>query len=167
MAIEKQNPLQDILMEVAPEQMQQPMEVELPEEMDIGGQMAPAFEMGADGQMVPLFDEEEAIVNEHQANLAEVLDSSSLNTLANELLDAYEQDKDSRKDWLEVFTKGLDLLGIKVEERDQPFPGATGVNHPLLAEAVTQFQAQAYKELLPAGGPVKTRVMGNESPNRS
>jgi len=164
MAIEKQNPLQDILMEVAPEQMQQPMEVELPEEMDIGGQMAPAFEMGADGQMVPLFDEEESAENEHQANLAEVLDSSSLNTLANELLDAYEQDKDSRKDWLEVFTKGLDLLGIKVEERDQPFPGATGVNHPLLAEAVTQFQAQAYKELLPAGGPVKTRVMGNESP---
>ena len=164
MAIEKQNPLQDILPEELTEQMQEPVEVVLPESMDIGGEMAPAFELGADGQMIPLFDEEEVMVPEHQVNLAEVLDSSSLNTLANELLDAYEQDKESRRDWLDVFTKGLDLLGIKIEEREQPFPGATGVNHPLLAEAVTQFQAQAYKELLPAGGPVKTRVMGNESP---
>jgi len=164
MAIEKQQIPQDVLVEELPQAEQLPLEVELPENMDINGQMAPAFELGANGQMIPLFDQEEAIVNEHQVNLAEVLDSSSLNTLANELLDAYEQDKDSRKDWLEVFTKGLDLLGIKIEEREQPFPGATGVNHPLLAEAVTQFQAQAYKELLPAGGPVKTRILGNESP---
>ena len=132
--------------------------------MNIQGQMTNAFEVGQDGNLVPLFEEEEVIVTEHQVNLAEVLDSSSLNTLASELLDAFEQDKDSRKDWLDVFTKGLDLLGIKTEEREEPFPGATGVNHPLLAEAVTQFQAQAYKELLPAGGPIKTRVMGNESP---
>ena len=97
-------------------------------------------------------------------NLAEVLDSSSLQTLASELVDAFEQDKESRKDWLDVFTKGLELLGIQTEEREEPFPGATGVHHPLLSEAVTQFQAQAYKELLPSGGPVKTRVMGNESP---
>jgi len=161
MAIEKQNPMEPL---EVPVEIQEALEVELPEEMNIQGQMTNAFEVGQDGNLVPLFEEEEVIVTEHQVNLAEVLDSSSLNTLASELLDAFEQDKDSRKDWLDVFTKGLDLLGIKTEEREEPFPGATGVNHPLLAEAVTQFQAQAYKELLPAGGPIKTRVMGNESP---
>ena len=161
MAIEKQNPMEPL---EVPVEIQEALEVELPEEMNIQGQMTNAFEVGQDGNLVPLFEDEEVIVTEHQVNLAEVLDSSSLNTLASELLDAFEQDKDSRKDWLDVFTKGLDLLGIKTEEREEPFPGATGVNHPLLAEAVTQFQAQAYKELLPAGGPIKTRVMGNESP---
>ena len=161
MAIEKQNPMEPL---EVPVEIQEALEVELPDEMNIQGEMTNAFEVGQDGNLIPLFEEEEVIVTEHQVNLAEVLDSSSLNTLASELLDAFEQDKDSRKDWLDVFTKGLDLLGIKTEEREEPFPGATGVNHPLLSEAVTQFQAQAYKELLPAGGPIKTRVMGNESP---
>lgn len=164
MAIEKQNPMEQMVVEALPEQLQESLEVELPEDMDIQGEMTSAFEVDPRGNLIPLFEEEEVIVTEHQVNLAEVLDSSSLNTLANELLDAFEQDKDSRKDWLDVFTKGLDLLGIKTEEREEPFPGATGVHHPLLSEAVTQFQAQAYKELLPSGGPVKTRIMGNESP---
>lgn len=164
MAIEKQNPMEQMVVEALPEELQEALEVELPEDMDIQGEMTSAFEVDPRGNLIPLFEEEEVIVTEHQVNLAEVLDSSSLNTLANELLDAFEQDKDSRKDWLDVFTKGLDLLGIKTEEREEPFPGATGVHHPLLSEAVTQFQAQAYKELLPSGGPVKTRIMGNESP---
>lgn len=164
MAIEKQNPMEQMVVEALPEKLQESLEVELPEDMNIQGEMTSAFEVDPRGNLVPLFEEEEVIVTEHQVNLAEVLDESSLNTLSNELLDAFEQDKDSRKDWLDVFTKGLDLLGIKTEEREEPFPGATGVHHPLLSEAVTQFQAQAYKELLPAGGPVKTRIMGNESP---
>jgi len=164
MAIERQNPMEQMVVEQLPEELQQPLEVELPEEMNVQGEMTSAFEVDPRGNLIPLFEEEEVIVTEHQVNLAEVLDSSSLNTLASELLDAFEQDKDSRKDWLDVFTKGLDLLGIKTEEREEPFPGATGVHHPLLSEAVTQFQAQAYKELLPSGGPVKTRIMGNESP---
>ena len=164
MAIEKQNPMEQMVVEALPQELQEALEIELPEEMDIQGEMTSAFEVDPRGNLIPLFEEEEVIVTEHQVNLAEVLDSSSLNTLANELLDAFEQDKDSRKDWLDVFTKGLDLLGIKTEEREEPFPGATGVHHPLLSEAVTQFQAQAYKELLPSGGPVKTRIMGNESP---
>jgi hypothetical protein len=164
MAIEKQNPMEQMVVEALPEELQESLEVELPEDMNIQGEMTSAFEVDPRGNLVPLFEEEEVIVTEHQVNLAEVLDESSLNTLSNELLDAFEQDKDSRKDWLDVFTKGLDLLGIKTEEREEPFPGATGVHHPLLSEAVTQFQAQAYKELLPAGGPVKTRIMGNESP---
>ena len=140
------------------------MEVQLPEEMNIQGDMTSAFEIGADGNVIPMFEEESVTMTDHQANLTETLDASDLSTLANELLEAYDSDKESRQEWLDTFTKGLDLLGIKTEEREDPFPGATGVHHPLLAEAVTQFQAQSYKELLPPGGPVKTRVMGTETP---
>jgi len=164
MAIERQNLQEGGLPEELLSPVQETLEIELPEEMNIQGEMTNAFEVGQDGNLIPLFEEEEIIATEHQVNLAEVLDSSSLQTLASELVDAFEQDKESRKDWLDVFTKGLELLGIQTEEREEPFPGATGVHHPLLSEAVTQFQAQAYKELLPSGGPVKTRVMGNESP---
>ena len=164
MAIERQNLQEGGLPQELQNQIEETLEVELPEEMDIQGEQTTAFEVDPQGNLFPLFEEEEIVVTEHQVNLAEVLDSSSLQTLASELVDAFEQDKDSRKDWLDVFTKGLDLLGIKTEEREEPFPGATGVHHPLLSESVTQFQAQAYKELLPSGGPVKTRVMGNESP---
>ena len=164
MAIERQNLQEGGLPQELLNPVQETLEIELPEEMNIQGEMTNAFEVGQDGNLIPLFEEEEIIATEHQVNLAEVLDSSSLQTLASELVDAFEQDKESRKDWLDVFTKGLELLGIQTEEREEPFPGATGVHHPLLSEAVTQFQAQAYKELLPSGGPVKTRVMGNESP---
>jgi len=164
MAIERQNLQEGGLPEELLDQVQETLEVELPEEMNIQGEQTTAFEVDPSGNLVPLFEEEEIIATEHQVNLAEVLDSSSLQTLSSELVDAFEQDKESRKDWLDVFTKGLELLGIQTEEREEPFPGATGVHHPLLSEAVTQFQAQAYKELLPSGGPVKTRVMGNESP---
>ena len=164
MAIERQNLQEGGLPQELQNQIEETLEVELPEEMDIQGEQTTAFEVDSQGNLFPLFEEEEIIVTDHQVNLAEVIDPSSLQTLASELVDAFEQDKDSRKDWLDVFTKGLELLGIKTEEREEPFPGATGVHHPLLSESVTQFQAQAYKELLPSGGPVKTRVMGNESP---
>jgi len=164
MAIERQNLQEGGLPQELQNQIEETLEVELPEEMDIQGEQTTAFEVDPQGNLFPLFEEEEIVVTEHQVNLAEVIDPSSLQTLASELVDAFEQDKDSRKDWLDVFTKGLELLGIKTEEREEPFPGATGVHHPLLSESVTQFQAQAYKELLPSGGPVKTRVMGNESP---
>ena len=97
-------------------------------------------------------------------NLAEHLDDTDLGRLANDLIGEFEEDRASRSEWEEAYVKGLDLLGFKYEERDRPFPGASGVTHPLLAESVTQFQAQAFKELLPSKGPVKTRVMGNETP---
>ena len=164
MAIERQKFQEGGLPEEVQDQIEETLEVTLPEEMNIQGEQTSAFEVDPAGNLVPLFEEEEILVTEHQVNLAEVIDNDSLGGLSSELLDAYESDKDSRKDWLDVFTKGLDLLGIKTEEREDPFPGATGVHHPLLSEAVTQFQAQAYKELLPSGGPVKTRIMGNESP---
>ena len=96
----------------------------------------------------------------HDANLAEIVDDSILSELSSDLRGAYEEDTESRSQWQEAYTKGLDLLGIKDSERSQPFEGASGVTHPLISESVTQFQAQAYKELLPAGGPIKTQVIG-------
>lgn len=99
----------------------------------------------------------------HDANLAEFLDDGTLGELSSELLQSYQDDLESRSEWEDTYSKGLDLLGIKVEERSTPFEGASAVTHPLISESVTQFQAQAYKELLPAGGPVKTRIVGAQS----
>ena len=98
------------------------------------------------------------------ANLAEFIDETELGRLSSDLLAAFESDKDSRKDWESTYTKGLDMLGFTYENRTQPFEGASGVVHPLLAESVTQFQAQAYKELLPPSGPVRTIIVGDPSP---
>jgi len=100
----------------------------------------------------------------HDANLAEFLEDDTLGALANELVGNYEEDLESRSEWEEAYVKGLDLLGVKHEERDNPFEGASAVTHPLISESVTQFQAQAYKELLPSGGPVKTRIIGAQTP---
>tara|TARA_R100001163_G_scaffold33241_1_gene25750 strand:+ start:137 stop:2605 length:2469 start_codon:yes stop_codon:yes gene_type:complete len=102
----------------------------------------------------------------HNANLAEMLDEGYLGEISSDLRASYEEDMESRSDWEETYTKGLDQLGVKYEERSQPFEGASGVTHPLIAESVTQFQAQAYKELLPSGGPVKTQVIGVQDQTR-
>ena len=88
---------------------------------------------------------------DHMANLAEIIDDDVLGEISSELRSLYEEDMESREDWEEAYTKGLDLLGIKYQERTQPFEGASGVTHPLIAESVTQFQAQAIRTL-PAGG---------------
>jgi len=96
----------------------------------------------------------------HFDNLADLLPDDVLGKLGSELNENYMQYKSSRKDWEDTYTKGLDLLGFKYENPTQPFQGASGATHPVLAEAVTQFQAQAYKELLPATGPVHTQIMG-------
>lgn len=97
---------------------------------------------------------------DHNANLAEFLPDSLLGEVSTDLRASYEEDLESRSEWEEAYTNGLDQLGIKYNERTQPFQGASGVTHPLIAESVTQFQSQAYKELLPAGGPVQTQVLG-------
>ena len=94
------------------------------------------------------------------ANLAEFMNDDVLQKLSSDLQKNFEDDKNSRSDWEKTYKDGLDLLGFKYEERSKPFAGAAGVTHPLLAEAVTQFQAQAYKELLPPGGPVRTEILG-------
>ena len=96
----------------------------------------------------------------HEANLAEFMEDDALNSLASELQESYDEYKSSRSDWEDGYIKGLDLLGFKYENRSEPFQGASGATHPVLAEAVTQFQALAYKELLPADGPVRTQIVG-------
>lgn len=90
-------------------------------------------------------------------NLAEFLPDSVLSQVSNELMDQYSANRASRQDWEDAYSKGLELLGFNYEERTEPFRGATGVTHPLLAEAAVQFQAQAFNELLPASGPVRDR----------
>ena len=104
--------------------------------------------------------EVEAEAYNHTANLAEVLDDSVLGDLSSDIQSKFREDVESREDWEEAIAKGLGLLGINYEDRSEPFMGASGVTHPLLSEAVTQFQAQAYKEMLPSGGPVKTQILG-------
>jgi chaperonin GroES len=113
-----------------------------------------------DGSIVRGSDMPEQTVSKFGENLAETLEDNELNTIAAELVGSFEDDLDSRNDWFQTYTEGLDLLGINSDSRSQPFVGASGVHHPILAEAVTQFQAQAYKEMLPAGGPVDTEVLG-------
>ena len=98
------------------------------------------------------------------ANLASEMDERVLQKLATTLINEYKKDKISRKDWEQGYTQGLDLLGFKYTEMTRPFRGSANVTHPLLAESVTQFQAQAYKELLPSDGPVKCQIVGDESP---
>jgi hypothetical protein len=97
------------------------------------------------------------------ANLAEEMPDRELSRIGNDLAGEFDANKAGRQDWEDAYTNGLELLGFNYEERTQPFRGSSGVTHPLLAEAATQFQAQAFNELLPAGGPVRTQVMGEET----
>ena len=108
-----------------------------------------------------MLEQEEVLETDFNANLADFLSVDTLNKLAQDLIGSIKNDLESRKDWEDTYTDGLKYLGMKFDEaRSQPFEGSSGVIHPILAEAVTQFQAQAYKELLPAKGPVKTQILG-------
>ena len=103
---------------------------------------------------------------DHFANLAELLPDDVLDPIGQELAANYQDYKSSRKDWERSYTQGLDLLGFKYESKTEPFKGASGATHPVLAEAVTQFQSLAYKELLPSGGPVRTQIIGLPTPEK-
>ena len=119
------------------------------------------FEMQEDGSAILESSNTEEVETGFDDNLAEVIDPGELRTIANQLISGIEKDKASREDWESTYTDGLKYLGMKFDqERSEPFAGASGVIHPLLGEAVTTFQAQAYKELLPSGGPVKTQALG-------
>ncbi len=108
--------------------------------------------------------EEERPQDDFNANLALGMDERTLKDMGMDLIQEYKKDKTSRKEWEDAYIKGLDLLGTKYQEVTKPFKGASGVTHPLLAESVTQFQAQAYKELVPSDGPVRTQVVGAVTP---
>jgi len=103
---------------------------------------------------------------DHFANLAELLPDDVLNPLGSKMYEDYADYKSSRKDWEKTYTEGLELLGFNYDDRTEPFKGASGATHPVLAEAVTQFQALAYKELLPAAGPVRTQIIGMPTPDK-
>jgi len=142
------------------------VEFDLPEdydpevqELEDGGALVGDFSL-EEGELPPF---ESA---PHNSNLVAYLDEDDLSVMAKDLVEAWRADDDSRSDWKETYKNGLELLGMKTEPKEEPFKGASGVHHPLLAEAVVQFQAQAYKEILPPGGPVLTKVLGSKSPER-
>jgi len=116
-----------------------------------------------DGSATVEIGEDESGDVDFYANLAAVADPDALTMISLDLQDYYESDKASREEWENQYTKGLELLGLKIEERTQPFRGASGAVHPMLSEAIVQFQAQAFKELMPAGGPVRTQTVGKET----
>jgi hypothetical protein len=100
---------------------------------------------------------------EFESNLAEFMDESELTLLASELTGSFDEDISSRKDWMQTYVDGLDLLGMKLEERTEPWAGACGVTHPLLSEALVKFQSETIMETFPAAGPVKTKIIGKET----
>ena len=150
MAIEKQfvpaTPV-DGLVEMDPE-LELDIEVETTETDD--GGMIIDFDPSASQMTDASFD----------SNLVDFIDEDELTSMGNELISAYQSDKDSRSDWEETYVKGLDQLGLKIEERTTPWSGACGVFHPMLSEAVIKFQSQAISEIFPAAGPVRTKIVG-------
>ena len=145
--------VEDVNVETVVEDVkEEPKEIEVTETADGGAEIS--FDPNA----------VEPVSSSHNQNLAELLDDSILDPLGSKLVDDYKDYRSSRKDWEDTYRNGLDLLGFKYERRTEPFKGASGVTHPVLSEAVTQFQAQAYKELLPADGPVRTQILGAQTP---
>jgi hypothetical protein len=132
------------------------VEIETPEMPDV------EIILEDDGSAVVEIGDEDSDVGFY-GNLAEVVDEGELAHISIELMAMFEADKSGRGDWEQMYSKGLDLLGLKLEERTKPFRGASGAVHPMLTEAIVQFQSQAMKELLPAGGPVRTQIVGKET----
>jgi hypothetical protein len=138
------------------------VEMEVPEELD-------ALEVIMDdGSVVVEFGQSTDIDGEveHDANLAEYIEDDELESIASDLIDHFSSDRESRSEWANAYIKGMDLLGMKVEERTEPWNGASGVYHPMMTEAVIKFQAQAMGELLPAAGPVRSKIMGKLTPEK-
>ena len=124
-----------------------------------------AVRIGIDGKTI-LEIEEVEVEDDFNANLAEEMDEEELTQLCNDLIGEFEDDTSSRKDWMQTYVDGLELLGMKIEDRTEPWPGACGVHHPLLSEALVKFQAETIMETFPAQGPVKTQIIGKETPEK-
>jgi len=129
---------------------------------DFGNEVAIEVEQEDGAVIIELGPPEEEEMDFY-GNLAEKISTTELSSIASQLLSEYDSNKASRQEWEDAYADGLELLGLNYEERNEPFRGATGVTHPLLAEAATQFQAQAFNELLPPSGPVRTAVIGEET----
>ena len=124
-----------------------------------------SMSIGIDGMVIEMVKDEPR-AEDHDANLAEYMGENELQSLASELIGDCEQDLASRKDWLDTYVKGLKILGIRYEERTEPWPGACGVFHPLLMESAVKFQSETIIETFPAMGPVKTKIIGKETPEK-
>ena len=159
--IDKALPNVDQEVNIQPEEITVTETDELSEVTPDGTEVVMDEEGGAEINFDPMAQAQQS--QNHFDNLAEQVDDHELGKLGSKLFDDYSQYKFSRKDWEDTYTKGLDLLGFKYVNPTQPFQGASGATHPVLAEAVTQFQAQAYKELLPAMGPVRAQALGKPS----
>jgi hypothetical protein len=141
--------------ELAPQEADLSIEIENPDSVTIG----------ADGMEIVIEPGKE-VSEEFNANLAEELDEGTLTQLSGDLLGDYQNDINARKDWLTTYVEGLDLLGMKVEDRTEPWPGACNVYHPLMSEALVKFQAETMMETFPAAGPVKTQIIGKQTPEK-
>jgi hypothetical protein len=139
-------------------------ELDVPE-IEIEIEDPEAVTIGIDGleiEIEPGIEDDE----EFNQNLAEIMPEGALATLSTDLLGDYQSDSDSRKDWLDTYVDGIELLGLKVEEQTEPWPGACNVYHPLLAEALVKFQSETMMETFPAAGPVKTQIIGKQTPEK-
>ena len=155
---------------VQPEETTDDIAVEMVEEIEKVQPGETEITEMEDGSVDVNFDPEslrQSQATDFNANLADFVDERELGYLSSTLHQNYQDYKSSRKDWEKSYTQGLELLGFKYENRTEPFAGASGATHPVLAEAVTQFQALAYKELLPANGPVRTQIIGVQTPEKT
>jgi hypothetical protein len=147
----------------APEGIEALAENETPIEIEI--EDPESVTIGIDGLEIVLEPEEET-ADDFDANLADYISDSALAAMAGDLIGDFESDIASRKDWIQTYVDGLELLGLKIEERTEPWEGACGVYHPLLSEAVVKFQSETIMETFPAAGPVKTQIIGKETPEK-
>ena len=168
--------LMDVPSQLDPEDLAAEIEIELPDSQNIVMAELDSEDVGSieispeeDGGVTVDFDpqDQRGVNGDFYANLAEEMPDRELSRISSDLLSEFDANKASRQEWEDAYTNGLELLGFTYDERTQPFRGASAVTHPLLAEAATQFQAQAFNELLPASGPVRTVVMGKESPSKN
>jgi len=132
------------------------IEIENPDEVKVG----------IDGEIIIDLKPVKETAEDFDANLADYIDEKELQTLASDLIDDYDKDTRDRKDWIQTYVDGLKLLGLKYEDRTEPWAGACGVFHPMLTEAVVRFQSEAITETFPAMGPVKTKIIGRETPEK-
>jgi len=132
-------------------------------ELEIEIEDPESVEIGIDGMPILRIEEEEPSDEDFDANLAEYMSDGDLQSLASDLVGDFDEDIGSRKDWMQTYVDGIQLLGMKIEERTEPWEGACGVYHPLLSEALVKFQAETIMETFPAAGPVKTQIVGKET----
>ena len=168
--------LMDVPSQLDPDDLAAEVEIELPDSANVVMADIEAEDVGSieispedDGGVIIDFDpqDQRGVNEDFYANLAEEMPDRELARISSDLLGEFDANKAGRQEWEDAYTNGLELLGFTYDERTQPFRGASAVTHPLLAEAATQFQAQAFNELLPASGPVRTVVMGKESTSKN